>query len=48
VTASIVSISGIVGDGSVGKMPILLRFTDDKWDADCQPTLGIEFVTKKV
>jgi small GTP-binding protein len=38
----------IVGDTSVGKTAMLLRFTDDRWDGECQPTLGVEFLTKVV
>jgi small GTP-binding protein len=38
----------IVGDSSVGKTAMLLRFTDNKWDGSCQPTLGVEFLTKLV
>ena len=36
----------IVGDSSLGKSNILLRFSRDTFDQSHQPTLGIEFANK--
>jgi GTPase SAR1 family protein len=38
----------IVGNSSVGKTSLLLRFVRDQWKADTQPTLGVDFLTKVV
>ena len=33
----------IVGDSGVGKTSLLLRFVREKWEADTQPTLGVDY-----
>ena len=36
----------ITGDSSVGKSNLLSRFTEDKFNAQTAPTIGVEFATK--
>jgi small GTP-binding protein len=36
----------VVGDSCVGKTCLLLRYVRDVYDAETQPTLGVEFMTK--
>ena len=36
----------LVGDSGVGKSSLLLRFTADKFDADTNPTIGVDFRVK--
>ena len=38
----------IVGDSSVGKSNIMLRFTQDKFNTGPKPTLGVEFASKRL
>lgn len=38
----------VVGDSGVGKTCLLIRFVRDIFDEECQPTLGVEFLTKIV
>jgi Ras-related protein Rab-18 len=38
----------LVGDSSVGKSSLLLRFTTDKFEASTNPTIGVDFRTKYV
>ena len=38
----------IVGDSSVGKSCFMLRFTDDRFKADHDITIGVEFGTKSI
>jgi small GTP-binding protein len=38
----------VVGDSGVGKTCFLIRFVRDQFDEECQPTLGVEFLTKIV
>lgn len=38
----------VVGDSGVGKTCLLLRFCRGQWEAETQPTLGVEFLTKVV
>jgi small GTP-binding protein len=38
----------VVGDSGVGKTCFLIRFVRDQFDDECQPTLGVEFLTKIV
>jgi small GTP-binding protein len=38
----------VIGDSGVGKTCLLLRFVRNEWDADSQPTLGVEFLAKVV
>lgn len=38
----------IIGDASVGKSNILLRYTKNEFDASIKPTLGIEFNSKTI
>ena len=38
----------IVGDSSVGKSNIMLRFTQDKFEKDRKTTLGVEFANKQL
>jgi len=36
----------LLGDQSVGKTSIIIRFTDDKFDSSYQATIGIDFLSK--
>ena len=38
----------ICGDTSVGKSTILHSFINNTFIADCNPTMGVEFATKKI
>ncbi|EFC49984.1 rab family small GTPase [Naegleria gruberi] len=38
----------IIGDSGVGKSCILLQFTDDRFDARSECTIGVEFGTKTI
>jgi len=38
----------IIGDASVGKSSILLRFTDDTFDEHIQSTIGVDFKVKHI
>ena len=38
----------IIGDSSVGKSNILLKYTNDKFNEDYQTTIGVEFGAKNV
>eukprot|EP01024_Parvocaulis_polyphysoides_P038267 TRINITY_DN34304_c0_g2_i1.p1 TRINITY_DN34304_c0_g2~~TRINITY_DN34304_c0_g2_i1.p1 ORF type:complete len:222 (-),score=26.47 TRINITY_DN34304_c0_g2_i1:76-741(-) len=36
----------LIGDTGVGKSSLLLRYTQDKFDELCQPTIGVDFKLK--
>ncbi|CRK96488.1 CLUMA_CG010006, isoform A [Clunio marinus] len=36
----------VIGESGVGKSSLMLRFTDDKFDANEQPTIGVDFKVK--
>ncbi|KAH0626727.1 hypothetical protein JD844_001860 [Phrynosoma platyrhinos] len=38
----------LVGDSSVGKSSLLLRFTDDQFEPYLNPTIGVDFKVKKM
>ncbi|XP_014667458.1 PREDICTED: ras-related protein Rab-18-B-like [Priapulus caudatus] len=38
----------IIGESSVGKSSLLLRFTDETFDPDLQPTIGVDFKVKTI
>ncbi len=38
----------IVGDSSVGKTNLLLRYADDKFDANQKPTIGMDFLSRDI
>lgn len=38
----------IIGDSNVGKSCLLLRFTEEKFKSEHEPTLGVEFGSKHV
>lgn len=38
----------LIGDASVGKSTILNRFIDDTFVPESNPTMGVEFATKKI
>lgn len=38
----------IVGKSSVGKSSLLLRFTDDLFQTNYQPTIGVDFKFRKL
>ncbi len=38
----------IVGESSVGKTNLLLRYSDDKYDPEQKPTIGMDFLSKDV
>ena len=38
----------LIGDASVGKSTLLNRFVNDSYSAESNPTMGVEFATKKV
>jgi Ras-related protein Rab-1A len=35
----------LIGNSGVGKSSILYRFTEDIWDKDLIPTIGVDFVS---
>ena len=36
----------LIGNSSVGKSSLLLRFVDNTWDDNFVPTIGVDFVRK--
>lgn len=38
----------VIGESGVGKSSLMLRFTDDKFDANEQPTIGVDFKVKNL
>jgi len=38
----------VLGDGSVGKTSICMRFCDDRFTAQYKQTIGVDFMSKKV
>ncbi len=34
----------LIGNSSVGKSSLLLRFVDNTWDDNFVPTIGVDFV----
>jgi Ras-related protein Rab-18 len=38
----------LIGDSGVGKSSMLIRFTDDTFDDQCQSTIGVDFKVKMV
>lgn len=38
----------IIGDASVGKSCLLVRFADDKFDKDYKATIGVDFKFKNI
>jgi len=38
----------LIGDTSVGKSTILNRFVNDSFASESNPTMGVEFATKKI
>ena len=38
----------IIGDAGVGKSNILTRYTKNEFDSSKQPTVGVEFSSKKI
>jgi hypothetical protein len=38
----------LIGDASVGKSTILNRFVNDSYTSESNPTMGVEFATKKI
>ncbi|XP_070505864.1 ras-related protein Rab-18-B-like [Chironomus tepperi] len=38
----------VIGESGVGKSSLMLRFTDDKFDPNEQPTIGVDFKVKNL
>ena len=38
----------LIGNSSVGKSSLLYRFVDNTWEDNFVPTIGVDFVTKKI
>jgi Ras-related protein Rab-1A len=38
----------LIGNSSVGKSSLLLRFVDNTWDDNFVPTIGVDFVRIKI
>ncbi len=36
----------VLGESSVGKTSIINKFINGKFNEDCQPTIGIDFISK--
>ena len=37
----------LIGNSGVGKSSILFRFSENKWEKEFIPTIGVDFVSKK-
>ena len=38
----------LIGNSSVGKSSLLYRFVENVWDDSFVPTIGVDFVRKKI
>ena len=38
----------LIGNSSVGKSSLLFRFVENVWDDNFVPTIGVDFVIKKI
>ena len=38
----------LIGNSSVGKSSLLFRFVENVWDDSFVPTIGVDFVRKKI
>ena len=38
----------LIGDSSVGKTNIISKYKEDKFDIKTQPSIGVQFITKKI